>query len=670
MHARLSTVKLRVCRHPRLDGNWHPIFHKSEQSMRIIDVIKYMLPYGTAHGLLLKKVHGGGFYSTLSAAETSWTLCPAWPPDVFAVAATLVERSNCCMLAGPAQADRADHLAGLQQIFADAAEWVTDYRVHAAVQQRWDALYTLRDTELSEIKRCKEVRDVLFGLLATADEASNGMGWAPVEPGAADAATSQTGKGPNMLVKLVMTSLLDKKQLPNDVGELYVLPFAPASLCSLVAQDIAVVLPKSMTASVGCTIRSLSHHLALLPGSLQVQPSWKLVDKSFGLVREPGAAPGAHAAPGLDGTGASMPARRASDRETKVRLLVVPYPFAIPETSFHLREDAVHMSDRASTGAFFELQQQWLEKQNDGEHASLDAGEITTNLLRPLLRKAKKECGGGDIHGIVMPECALTAELAYDVATHLRRENIDFFITGVLDKSGASGLPRNRATTYLFPREQNTDDGNAPLVVSSQSKHHRWSLDPSQVRRYALNFPERSKATDGRKDKQWWEAIDISERDLPFYAIRHGVSLAVLICEDLARTDPAMTVIRAVGPNLVIALLMDGPQLATRWPARYATVLADDPGSSVLTLTCAALVDRANWQESRPVRSIALWRDAGGTTQELNLPTGHQGMCLTLAAEHVAQFTLDGRSDVSATQKFNLTSAIPLAISSRSKWFS
>jgi hypothetical protein len=90
-------------------------------------------------------------------------------------------------------------------------------------------------------------------------------------------------------------------------------------------------------------------------------------------------------------------------------------------------------------------------------------------------------------------------------------------------------------------------------------------------------------------------------------------------------------------------------------------------------LTCAALVDRANWQESRPVRSIALWRDAGGTTQELNLPTGHQGMCLTLAAEHVAQFTMDGRSDVSATQKFNLTSAIPLAvplaISSRSDWF-
>jgi len=52
--------------------------------------------------------------------------------------------------------------------------------------------------------------------------------------------------------------------------------------------------------------------------------------------------------------------------------------------------------------------------------------------------------------------------------------------------------------------------------------------------------------------------------------------LTVLICEDLARLDPVNDLVRAVGPNLVMSLLMDGPQLTTRWPARYATVLADD----------------------------------------------------------------------------------------------
>lgn len=32
---------------------------------------------------------------------------------------------------------------------------------------------------------------------------------------------------------------------------------------------------------------------------------------------------------------------------------------------------------------------------------------------------------------------------------------------------------------------------------------------------------------------------------------------------------------------------MDGPQLGSRWPGRYAGVLADEPGCSVLTFTCA-----------------------------------------------------------------------------------
>jgi 5-methylcytosine-specific restriction enzyme A len=50
---------------------------------------------------------------------------------------------------------------------------------------------------------------------------------------------------------------------------------------------------------------------------------------------------------------------------------------------------------------------------------------------------------------------------------------------------------------------------------------------------------------------------------------------------------------RSVGPNLVVALLMDGPQLTARWPARYASVLADDPGSSVLTLTSLGMCLRS-----------------------------------------------------------------------------
>jgi hypothetical protein len=47
---------------------------------------------------------------------------------------------------------------------------------------------------------------------------------------------------------------------------------------------------------------------------------------------------------------------------------------------------------------------------------------------------------------------------------------------------------------------------------------------------------------------------------------------------------------------LLIALLMDGPQLKSRWSGRYAGVLAEDPGSSVLTLTSLGMALR-----SRPI---------------------------------------------------------------------
>jgi hypothetical protein len=223
---------------------------------------------------------------------------------------------------------------------------------------------------------------------------------------------------------------------------------------------------------------------------------------------------------------------------------------------------------------------------------------------------------------------------------------------------------RNIARTYLFSES----DGKVALMMKEQSKHHRWRIDETQARRYALNFPDTSTAEEEQRSKQWWESIDVSNRTLPFFAIRKDISLSVLICEDLARADPAMSVIRSVGPNMVIALLMDGPQLATRWPGRYATVLADDPGSSVLTLSCIGMVDRSNWMESRPVRSIGLWRDSGGRTQELNLPHACHGMLLTLKANNITQNTLDNRSDLNRTKKLTLVSTVPLKVAHVPDW--
>lgn len=105
-------------------------------------------------------------------------------------------------------------------------------------------------------------------------------------------------------------------------------------------------------------------------------------------------------------------------------------------------------------------------------------------------------------------------------------------------------------------------------------------------------------------------------------------------------------IIRAVGPNLVMALLMDGPQTKERWAARYATVLADDPGCSVLSLTSSGMA-----QLSRPAtgpsrsRVVALWKDAFRGATEIELPAGCDAVAVSLSIRYREEFTADGRGE-------------------------
>ena len=140
--------------------------------------------------------------------------------------------------------------------------------------------------------------------------------------------------------------------------------------------------------------------------------------------------------------------------------------------------------------------------------------------------------------------------------------------------------------------------------------------------------------------------------------------MSVLICEDLARQDPIGEILRAVGPNLVIALLMDGPQLAARWSARYATVLADDPGCSVLTLTSIGMAQLSRPAGKPPSRVVALWKDAiTAEPIEVSLPDGADALVLTLSAEYHEEWSADGRSDNESTGYAVLAGVHPIALS-------
>ncbi|MCU6501825.1 hypothetical protein LPN04_28945 [Rugamonas sp. A1-17] len=584
--------------------------------MTILELLQRMLPDGFDAFTSLRQA-----FSAAPSVDQMGFGCPTWPPDLFAVAGRLIEESGCYTLASPDRGANASNkglldekavqsqLIYLVDLTAIVAEWGADpLKPPDSVIDLWNELVTIHGAKvLADIEADPAAASCALRLFAIADEACRGMGWGDDE------------ENP-------LSTIFANMVLMRIGGWAEIALHLPLSLCSKVSPDVAVVLPKSITASVGCTIRSLSHYLALLPPSHVVRTSWTL----------PG---GRHLEEGQS---------EPSD-PYDIRLLLVPFPFHVPSQSFVLNSPRAGLGDHHYWPAYFGLDQRWLTA--DG--APLTGERLATEFVLPLIDRAERQ-NGKKPHGVVLPECALNRELAQDLVRALADSGIEFVIAGVVHEE--SNKTFNQACTFVINPDQ---EDVAPFV---QNKHHRWRLNRTQADSYALDFDP------SHDNDKWWEDIDVSRRTLPFFGLRKEMSFVTLICEDLARSDPAMSAVRAVGPNLVVALLMDGPQLAVRWPGQYATVLADDPGSAVLTLTCAGMVDRSNWHQSRPVRSIGLWRDAGGKTQEIGLPERASGVLLTLQSKQKHQSTLDLRSDKDLSRQLVMRTIMPVFLDQVPKW--
>ncbi|MBZ9995861.1 hypothetical protein [Mesorhizobium sp. BH1-1-4] len=366
--------------------------------------------------------------------------------------------------------------------------------------------------------------------------------------------------------------------------------------------SVLCVQPKSRTPSVGCTMRSMSHHLALLPRSGEVSARWQT--PVFG---EPAADAGA------------------------LGLLLIPFPYRIQPEAF------VAGGNVKSRWGWFDVEQRWLPAESDksGRKAFVD---FVLELTRAARRAGKR------VDGVVLPELSLDYALFAQLAKAMSEEGkVDFLIAGISDRESRKG--NFVAIAPFFQFEGATDDSGLSFRI--REKHHRWKLTKDQIEAYGIGDALST-------DRNWWEHLDLLERDLDLFVYRGGTSLTTLICEDLARVDPCQVVLRSIGPNLVIALLMDGPQLEGRWPGRYATVLAEDPGSSVLTFTSLGLIERQNAQQLEKPNtqqrfplssSVGLWKDEANGVQRLELPRSADAICLQLKAASKTEHTLDGRSD-------------------------
>ena len=169
-----------------------------------------------------------------------------------------------------------------------------------------------------------------------------------------------------------------------------------------------------------------------------------------------------------------------------------------------------------------------------------------------------------------------------------------------------------------------------------QDKHHRWSLDESQILQYHLGSVLHPRI-------RWYEAIDTPRASVVFMETGAGTLTVNVVCEDLTQNDEVAEVIRSVGPTFMTAFLLDGPQLAARWGARYASVLADDPGAAVLTLTSYGMARRSRPGGRDPSAVVALWKGSSGGAREIPLEPGAHAVLLTVCGDVATRRSADGR---------------------------
>jgi len=329
-------------------------------------------------------------------------------------------------------------------------------------------------------------------------------------------------------------------------------------------------------------------------------------------------------APAIDARWHKMPARHSGTdlRSEYATMLLLPWPLMVRAADFHPIEGSV----------------QRLAKDPFGSFEFAPAERLDLALLDRVLTAARQEVNTVDV--VVLPESAVDESELEDLETLLYRHGVVYLHAGIRQRADDPARPPNNwIHGGINPRLRKggplpSDEGEAWFHIR-QNKHHRWSLDESQINQYHLGSVLHPHI-------RWWEAMEVPRRALQVVEVAE-LAIVSLVCEDLAESDNVAELIRSVGPTVVITGLLDGPQLTSRWSARYASVLADDPGSAVLTLTSFGMVNRSRPHDHGSSQIVALWKDPNTGVREISLEPGAHGIVLTVCMNRATRRSADGR---------------------------
>jgi hypothetical protein len=373
---------------------------------------------------------------------------------------------------------------------------------------------------------------------------------------------------------------------------------------SRLPKHAGIVLPKMRTPQQGLTLRSLSHNLTYHVSEVEV--IWR-----------------------------AMP--WPNTQENTINVLAVPWPGSVEVAHFKPCDDT------------FQSVRYFSYRPTPAQPLAV-AGILET------LQNVEKD--QSPVHLLVFPESALDINEYRDLLATLKQaadrqqlQHVPMLVAGVHRQVDETDINEVRLSSYFAGR----------WYEMAQRKHHRWRLDRKQIRQYRLEgrFPTA---------RNWYEHIELGQRRLTFLAPNGWLALCPLICEDLAQLEPVSEVIRGVGPTLLVSLLADGPQLDNRWSARYASVLADDPGTSVLTLTSVGMVSQSHDVDAREPpgeitsHRVGLWKSTLDGWRAVDLSTRHNALLLTISAEWQQEYSADGRADHENAATFRFEGVRPLHI--------
>lgn len=545
--------------------------------------------------------------------KEAWKGLCWWPFDVFAVTSELLEVSGAYrfVVGGSAELGEGtcDFRPWLEAVGRGdlsppdkstldwttvarklAAEWIqastpmgavidsADKQLPRFAVQLGELLFSASRDPVSRLR--KELLRAVLAVNAVADECASGCGLPP---------RPETGED-------------DSRGAPDERAELRELATAmltAGGTMSRLDTSYVRVLPKARVPKVGLTMRSMTHHATAIRTDIRV--TW-VPNRDICRSREP----------------------------TDLVLLLMPWP------------------SRVTTGSFRAVPEVWGSEPGyqyaPGYRRFQFSPRSDTAAVNEYVHRALEAANRREsrVDGLIFPEQALSVselKAARDAIFQKKDGTPRYPEPGHVPflLSGVRGERSNTAQFWLY-NEEIEPRGPDSWQHYTQSKHHRWHLDRSQLSQYGL-------AAELSNESVWWEDIKLDVREVVFVAGNGWFTVCALICEDLARQEPVAPIVRAVGPNLVVALLADGPQLPSRWGSRYATVLAEDPGSSVLTLTSLGMATLGAGGLHPPNRTIGLWRDATGTCRPLELTQRATAGLLRVRSRWAAEYTADGRHD-------------------------